>query len=53
LGGKNSEELKGDETTWEILVQPDTRKIFFQSVIIEASNLKMALFFWHYYRSLL
>ena len=42
---KNSEELEGGETTREILVQPDTTKIFFQSVIIEASNPKTALFF--------
>jgi threonine/homoserine/homoserine lactone efflux protein len=45
FGEKNPEELEGGETTREILVEPDTRKIFFQSVIIEASNPKTALFF--------
>jgi threonine/homoserine/homoserine lactone efflux protein len=50
---KNPEELESGETTPEILVELDTRKIFFQSVIIEASNPKTALFSWHYYPSLL
>jgi threonine/homoserine/homoserine lactone efflux protein len=45
FGEKNPEKLEGGETTREILVEPDTRKIFFQSVIIEASNPKTALFF--------
>jgi threonine/homoserine/homoserine lactone efflux protein len=41
----NQEELEGGETTQDILVELDTRKIFVQSVIIEASNPKTALFF--------
>jgi threonine/homoserine/homoserine lactone efflux protein len=45
FGEKNPEKLEGGEKTREILVEPDTRKIFFQSVIIEASNPKTALFF--------
>ena len=45
FGETNPEDLEGGETTREILVEPDTRKIFFQSVIIEASNPKTALFF--------
>jgi len=45
FGKKNPEKLEGGEKTREILVEPDTRKIFFQSVIIEASNPKTALFF--------
>ena len=51
--GKNQEEFEGNERTQEILAVLDTRKIFVQSVIIEASNPKTALFFWHYYHSLL
>ena len=42
---KNQEEFEDSETTQEILAAVDTRKIFVQSVIIEASNPKTALFF--------
>ncbi|MFT4814823.1 MAG: threonine/homoserine/homoserine lactone efflux protein [Pseudohongiellaceae bacterium] len=42
--GKNQEEFEGNERTQEILAVLDTRKIFVQSVIIEASNPKTALF---------
>ena len=42
---KNPQELAGGETTREVLVELETRKIFFHSVIIEASNPKTALFF--------
>lgn len=41
----NQEELEGSETTQETLVELDTKRIFVQSVIIEASNPKTALFF--------
>ena len=41
---KNQEEFEDSETTQEILAALDTRKIFVQSVIIEASNPKTALF---------
>jgi len=51
--GKNQEKFEGSETTQEILAALDTRKIFVQSVIIEASNPKTAFFSWHCYRSLL
>jgi threonine/homoserine/homoserine lactone efflux protein len=45
FGKNNQEELEGGKTTQEILVELDTRKIFVQSVIIEACNPKTALFF--------
>lgn len=51
--GKNQEEFEDNERTQEILAVLDTRKIFVQSVIIEASNPKTVLFCWHYYHSLL